>query len=635
MSIDSRSSIFGYYSRFHGGLLSSISYSLLYWAYVANFDRQKTIKAMCILLTSALLVSIYGVLQHFGIDKNIWVQDVQNRIFSTLGQPNWLAAWIVALLPLTWVFLLGSKFKTSDSSPSVLSSRSKNSDKLQSIVQNFWLLLGLNSLFFLTLLYTKSRSGILAFVIANSIFWILTIWNIRKKEKKYRINTIKTSIICHSSFVILALACGTPWTPSLPKLLNKIFTKTNHHPPSTIHHPLVAAPALEIGGTESGTIRKIVWKGALDIWKNYPILGTGVETFAFSYYQFRPKEHNLVSEWDFLYNKAHNEYLNFLATTGSVGTLAYLILIFASLYQLSKSKFPNAKHQSLLTTRALLSGYVSILATNFFGFSVIPVALLTFLYPAMAIAMAEQRTKNKEQKSKLEYSDLNHTQKMLIIFVLCAMSYSLFAIGKYWYADISFAKGKSDNDTANYTTARRFLKKAVKLSSHEAIFWNELSEATTGIAVKLSEQGNQDKAIQFAKTAISESDRAVTLSPANVNLKRDRASMFIKLSIINPNLLTLTRDTLTVAIQQAPTDAKLYYNLALSYVRTGDNKGAIDTLKQTIELKPNYTKAYYALGLIYLDEVEEELAKQQFQYILEKLDPKFTPAQKELEKLSQ
>ena len=37
--------------------------------------------------------------------------------------------------------------------------------------------------------------------------------------------------------------------------------------------------------------------------------------------------HNLTSEWDFLYNKAHNEYLNYLATTGLFGLGSYLLFI--------------------------------------------------------------------------------------------------------------------------------------------------------------------------------------------------------------------------------------------------------------------------------------------------------------------
>jgi O-antigen ligase len=52
-----------------------------------------------------------------------------------------------------------------------------------------------------------------------------------------------------------------------------------------------------------------------------------VETFAYSYYNFRPAQHNQLSEWDYLYNKAHNEFLNFLSTTGAFGLATYLLII--------------------------------------------------------------------------------------------------------------------------------------------------------------------------------------------------------------------------------------------------------------------------------------------------------------------
>src|SRR3990172_219995 len=115
ISIDSRTSLLGYYSRFHGGLLSSYSYALLYWAFVSNMDRQKTLNAIKSLLASATVVSLYAILQHFGIDAHIWVQDVKNRVFSTLGQPNWLAAWLVAIIPVIWAMAV-SNFKIQVSS---------------------------------------------------------------------------------------------------------------------------------------------------------------------------------------------------------------------------------------------------------------------------------------------------------------------------------------------------------------------------------------------------------------------------------------------------------------------------------------------------------------------------------------
>ncbi|MEK7550768.1 MAG: O-antigen ligase family protein [Patescibacteria group bacterium] len=314
-SIDIHTSIFGYYSRFNGGLLSIVCYSLLYWAFVSNMNRKSALFTVHCSLFTATLVSLYGILQHFGIDKNIWVQDVQNRIFSTLGQPNWLAAYLVALLPIIY----NLKFK----------------------IYNYTVAI----LFFVTLLFTKSRSGLLGFIVADVVFWSILLFRNFKQN-------LKSFFIFNILFLILFLAVGNPFQNS------------------------AAAPALETGGTESGSIRKIVWKGAIDIWKNYPILGTGPETFAYAYYKYRPVEHNLVSEWDFIYNKAHNEYLNLLATTGILGLVSYLFLTGASLITLIK----NAKFE-------FLAGYVGLLISIFFGFSVVPTQLLLFLFPAFAITL--------------------------------------------------------------------------------------------------------------------------------------------------------------------------------------------------------------------------------------------------------
>ena len=326
-SIDPRTSWLGYYSRFNGGMLSIISYSLLYWAFVSNMDHKSALSAMRYMLYAAVIVSIYGILEHFGVDKNIWVQDVQNRVFSTLGQPNWLAAFLIALMPLAWSKMLNAK----------------------SQMLNYFL----SALFFITLLFTKSRSGFLGFVFADLIFWGFIFWN-HKKE------SLRSFIIYHLSFIILFLAIGSPFTD---------------------HRPLITpqGPSLEVGGTESGEIRKIVWKGAIEIWKHHPILGTGPETFAYAYYQFRPVEHNLVSEWDFIYNKAHNEYLNLAANTGTIGLLSYLILIGFSVSQIL-----NSKSQIL---NSLLAGYAGLLVSNFFGFSVVPTQLLLFLFPAIALTL--------------------------------------------------------------------------------------------------------------------------------------------------------------------------------------------------------------------------------------------------------
>jgi O-antigen ligase len=590
-SIDVRTSLLGYYSRFHGGFFSTLSYSLLFWAFVSNMDRAKTLKAIRFLLFSGIIVSVYGVLQHFGIDKDVWVQDVQNRVFSTLGQPNWLAAWLLALLPIAWAFYLSSRQKS----------------------KNFWQWLGFSALYILTLSYTKSRSGLLGLVTVSGIFWGINffIYIVKEKSKSF----IKNSFLLLTLSLFLIFAGGTPWTPSLEQFLTKgIEGKT----------PETTGPALETGGTESGQIRKIVWKGAIDVWKNYPLTGSGVETFAFSYYQFRPVEHNLVSEWDFLYNKAHNELLNILATTGILGLGAYLYFSGVVVFYFVK----KIKSSPDILDSSFLAGFCGIFVTNFFGFSVVAVSLLYFLLPAFAVCL-----EGGEKVRLASYKSLDFRQKAGVFLALFIASYLLLGIGRYWYADLLFAKGKTLNDSEDPVKARGELTHAIELSKKEAIFWDELSQSDTLIAIALNEAGEGAKAREFADVAINESSNATILSPRNLNLKRNRANLFIKLSALDPNYLADARDILIDAITYAPTEAKLYYNLGLTYARLGDLENAEKVFEKTISLKANYRDARLAYALILIDKGSREKAKEHLNYILESIDPNDALSRQTLEEI--
>ena len=549
-SIDHRTSLLGYYSRFNGGLLSTICYLLLYWAFVSNMDRKKTLYAIRYTLYASVLVCVIAFLEHFGINAtcklmgqgwtSCWVQDVQNRVFSTLGQPNWLATWIVAIIPFTLYQILDSK-------------------KIKRV-----LLYLLSLLLFTTLLFTKSRSALLGFIFADLIFWG---WVLIKNKKQFLVQTI----ILNSLFIALFFV----FNPTGPA---RIATQS-----------VAGGPALEVGGTESGTIRKIVWKGAAQIWLHYPITGSGVETFAFSYYKFRPVEHNLVSEWDFLYNKAHNEYLNLAATTGTFGILSYLCLIGVIFFVFLRK--PD------IFSISLASGFTGLLISNFFGFSTVSTQLQFFLFPAIAIALGVQSTQYKVP-SKQKTSNL---QKLFFLITLCTMLYVLSTILRYWYADTLFAKGDVSS-----------LQKAIILSPKEAIFHNKLAE------VNLS---------------ISESNKAINLSPANVNLLRSQAGIYLKFAISDPKYLGSAKDTLLKAIVKAPTDAKLLYNLALIYMRTGEADESIKLLDKTIEIKSNYKDARYLYALILIDKGNTNEAKDQLNYILEKIDPKDTNSQNLLKKI--
>jgi len=535
-SIDVHTSIFGYYSRFHGGLLSTICYLTLFWALVSNGKKEWVNKLVNISLVGGVLVALYGVLEHFGIDKNLWVQDVQNRVFSTLGQPNWLAAYLNILLMIVLGRILNPKL--------------------------FTIHYSLFTIFYLCLLYTKSKSGFLGFVFGSLFFWSL-IFLFKKKIK----TVFKPLFFTLTVFLTLGLLVGTPFSPSL----TQIITGQPIKPGGERGLGVQGSDAPNI--TPSGEIRRIVWQGAIDLWKQNPTLGTGTESFAYSYYWVRSAEHNLTSEWDFLYNKAHNEYLNFLATTGTFGLISYLLIPLVFFFWLIKKiKIGQKKEKQVFLLISFASSLATVLITNFFGFSVVVIGLWFFVLPALSWLLLV-----KKEGVKKERLGLGSGQIWVLRGVGMATLWLLFQISQYWQADYYLNQGIKMEQAGRYETSQEYLQKAIKLRSNEAFYYDKLALTLAGLSLT-----NQ---------AVEASNQALLLSPYQLNFYRDRAKMFFILSQINPSYLGQALETVLKAIELAPTDAKLYYNAGLMYGSLGEAEKGEYFLRKAVELKPNYNQA--------------------------------------------
>jgi tetratricopeptide (TPR) repeat protein len=85
--------------------------------------------------------------------------------------------------------------------------------------------------------------------------------------------------------------------------------------------------------------------------------------------------------------------------------------------------------------------------------------------------------------------------------------------------------------------------------------------------------------------------------------------------------LSNARSVITETIKQAPTDAKLYYNLGIADANLGQYQAATSDFQKAVELKTNYIDAriQYAAILVHLKKPNE--AKEELNYILTKLDP--------------
>jgi predicted Zn-dependent protease len=192
--------------------------------------------------------------------------------------------------------------------------------------------------------------------------------------------------------------------------------------------------------------------------------------------------------------------------------------------------------------------------------------------------------------------------------------------------------GKSYNDANSFIEGRKYMANAVKLSPREAIFWSELAQSSAGIAGKLHEANEDLTSRETAGYAIKEIEMAEKLSPRNLNIKRDKYFILLKLLPIDKSLLEQVKNNLITSIELAPTDAKLFYHLAITYMRAGDDDRATEILTKTIELKPNYKDARLAYAILLGEAGRKTEAINQLNYILVNIDSRDEFVKAELSK---
>src|SRR6185295_5592886 len=85
ISIDPHVSFWGYYSRFNGGLLSTVCYIFLYYAFATNLTKDEVVEksgvkklfghkvsenVLIVSIASGIFVSLWGLPSHFGYDPS-------------------------------------------------------------------------------------------------------------------------------------------------------------------------------------------------------------------------------------------------------------------------------------------------------------------------------------------------------------------------------------------------------------------------------------------------------------------------------------------------------------------------------------------------------------------------------------
>lgn len=180
--------------------------------------------------------------------------------------------------------------------------------------------------------------------------------------------------------------------------------------------------------------------------------------------------------------------------------------------------------------------------------------------------------------------------KYFLISIVCILaSWLLINLVMMWEADKSYALGKNLDGAGQFTTAYSFLNSAVSDNPEEPTFRDELAfnQATLAVAVFEKEATNSALPILISQ-AIANSNLVTKNHPNSLPFWKGRVKVFYELSLIDKKYLPPALEAIKTAVQLAPTDAKIRFNLGLILAKTGQKEAARKVFEETLKLKPDY-----------------------------------------------
>lgn len=346
------------------GFFSTLHLLFFSWLFFQYYDKNRlTLNNLFYTITaSGFLVSVYGILQISGHDFLAWQEISTNylpRANSTLGQPNYLASYLLLIIPVVFcLFRYAKNFKQ----------------------KMLWLII----LFveFWALLVTYSRSAWLGLIFGLVVFGLIYLF---KKHKKL------FSIV----LILLTVLIGFYFYISFYKPI-KIEPDNNR---INLTYRLSSLFNVYQG---SSILRLHYYSTALKIIKSAPWIGHGLDTQTYYFSKYYEPRDALFEAIYTIPDRAHNQVLDILITSGLLGMLAWLFLCFLIL----KRSFDYLKVESEngREIKCLLFALLSFGFSLMFGFfSIVLSVYFWFFVPLMfSIFYANKKVSDKLIKIELK-----------------------------------------------------------------------------------------------------------------------------------------------------------------------------------------------------------------------------------------
>lgn len=476
---------FGDYLRKNGFLQYLCLYIVFLSAAISiKKENFKQIYNMSLLL--GVVLSIYGYLQHYGKDFVAW-NNPYNSVILTTGNPNFAAALMSFLL------LLNVSACTN------------------SLVKNYFRIahLGVSILLITVIIFSNARQGLVAGSLGLIVFVVILTY---KKYSKLG-----------SLLALVSIALGV----------------------LAILGMLQKGPLASILYKGSVSIRGYYWRAAIEMFKDHPVFGVGLDSYGLFFKQYRESEYSLKYGYTITSSNAHNTVLQFFSTGGIFVGMFYLLFLM-SILALSIKKIRELHGNELILFLGLFGAWISFQAQSIISIDNIGISVWNWVLSGFLVGLC------------LDVSTINQNKVV----------------------------GSSNNDRSKITLLSWFL------FIPSFIFVSMLYQGENRF-LKLRDGFNP--ALPENKQIISEK-----VDTINKTLLIDPQYKLFALSYLNGNEYhsKIEKDLLSL-IDSNPRNLDYLGSLANFYQNIGDINGEIRVRNKIVELDPWNAENLLSLGLAY------------------------------------
>ncbi|MFA5114249.1 MAG: O-antigen ligase family protein [Candidatus Margulisiibacteriota bacterium] len=508
-SIHVYTSFTGFYGRFEG-LTTWYLFGVLFFLTTNFAGSPERLKRLVIaVVQSAVMMSVYGVIQRQELDPYMWGGVVTwQRVIGTIGQPNFLAAyilmafflglflyleekkplpdsdWTTQLVPLGYFLAAQTVFVTMlftlqagdvlvwyggfGLATAAALLFAYNHEKLQPLLLD--LLWGFSLvLIYICLLYTQSRGGYMGFFTGGVLFclvagrrWLFRNWR--------ELGALGLVIAAVSLFTMLR-----PEYSPFERFAGEISSKQETAGQGDV------TSKLELKGAAGS--RGETWKSAFGIIADNPVFGVGPEVLKMVFPRYETDLFRFKEGFHVKQDRSHNETFDVPVTKGLISFALYLLII-GLVFGTGLRKLGRLSDPERLLMAGLLAAALAYLIQNQFSFGVVAITSLFWVIWGMVVVVGRDEAPDNRP---IAWLDLPWLPVALVLLAALGLIYVSFISFK---TDIYFKSGKTFLEMRQLPAAADDFKRSLALMPYEGTTISHLS-------IVYLNMGQLDEAVKY------------------------------------------------------------------------------------------------------------------------------------------